>query len=243
MSSQEINRNPRTSNCPREHPGISRHVSSSQSGEITECRFSWLTTLSAQKRINVLPSVRSGFDFGFSFVFVCCMSLSFVSSMAAMRLATELPCSRNPSVNIYTVSAKLSANDGIALLGCLLTCIRPSFWRVNRLTAYCEGVVFDEWNMVEKVVWHVYIGQHIKKKLKHLYSYKDVWRLAKNYMDHQMKFKNNHLFKKYLFLLSVAQWFEVSLKKKPSLKFGNLHFFPLWNVMFRHCNVHIFVYF
>lgn len=120
------------------------------------------------------PFVRSGFDFGFSFVFVCCMSLSFVSSMAAMRLATELPCSRNPSVNVYTVSAKLSANDGIALLGCLLTCIRPSFWRVNRLTAYCEGVVFDEWNMVEKVVWHVYIGQHIKKKLKHLFSCKDV---------------------------------------------------------------------
>lgn len=174
MSSQEINRNPRTSNCPREHPGISRHVSSSQSGEITECRFSWLTTHSAQKRINVLPSVRSGFDLSFSFVFVCCMSLSFVSSMAAMRLATELPCSRNPSVNVYTVSAKLSANDGIALLGCLLTCIRPSFWRVNRLTAYCEGVVFDEWNMVEKVVWHVYIGQHIKKKLKHLFSCKDV---------------------------------------------------------------------
>lgn len=112
---------------------------------------------------NQCPSVRSGFDFSFSFVFVCCMSLSFVSSMAAMRLATELPCSRNPSVNVYTVSAKLSANDGIALLGCLLTCIRPSFWRVNRLTAYCEGVVFDEWNMVEKVVWHVYIGQHIKK--------------------------------------------------------------------------------
>lgn len=76
---------------------------------------------------NQCPSVRSGFDFGFSFVFVCCMSLSFVSSMAAMRLATELPCSRNPSVNVYTVSAKLSANDGIALLGCLLTCIRPSF--------------------------------------------------------------------------------------------------------------------
>lgn len=192
---------------------------------------------------NQCPSVRSGFDFSFSFVFVCCMSLSFVSSMAAMRLATELPCSRNCAVNVYTVSAKLSANDGIALLGCLLTCIRPSFWRVNRLTAYCEGVVFDEWNMVEKVVWHVYIGQHIKKKLKHLYSYKDVWRLAKNYMDHQMKFKNNHLFKKYLFLLSVAQWFEVSLRKIPSLKFGNLHFFPLWNVMFRHCNVHIFVYF
>lgn len=170
MSSQEINRNPRTSNCPREHPGISRHVSSSQSGEITECRFSWLTTLSAQKRINVLPSVRSGFDFGFSFVFVCCMSLSFVSSMAAMRLATELPCSRNRAVNVYTVSAKLSANDGIALLGCLLTCIRPSFWRVNRLTAYCEGVVFDEWNMVEKVVWHVYIGQHIKKKSSNTFT-------------------------------------------------------------------------
>lgn len=229
MSSQEINRNPRTSNCPREHPGISRHVSSSQSGEITECRFSWLTTLSAQKRINVLPSVRSGFDLSFSFVFVCCMSLSFVSSMAAMRLATELPYSRNPSVNVYTVSAKLSANDGIALLGCLLTCIRPSFWRVNRLTAYCEGVVFDEWSMVEKVVWHVYIGQHIKTKLKHLYSYKDVWRLAKNYMDHQMKFKINHLFKKYLFFSFCSTMVWSIIKKDTILEIWIFTFFPLWN--------------
>lgn len=188
MSSQEINRSPHTSNCPREHPGISRHVSSSQSGEITECRFFWLTTLSAQSRIDVLPSVLA-WIFVYCIFFVCCMSLSFVSSMAAMRLATELPCSGNPTVNVYTVPAKLSANDGIALLGCLLTCIRPSFWRVNRLTAYCEGVAFDEWNMVEKVVWHVYIGQHIKKAEKTLYNYRDGWRLTNNDIDHQINWK------------------------------------------------------
>lgn len=74
-----------------------------------------------------------------------------------MCLVIELFCSRNFSVNVYIVFVKLFVNDGIVLLGCLLMCIRLLFWWVNCLIVYCEGVVFDEWNMVEKVVWYVYI--------------------------------------------------------------------------------------
>lgn len=99
-----------------------------------------------------------GFDFGFLFVFVCCMLLFFVFLMVVMCLVIELFCSRNFSVNVYIVFVKLFVNDGIVLLGCLLMCIRLLFWWVNCLIVYCEGVVFDEWNMVEKVVWYVYIG-------------------------------------------------------------------------------------